>query len=716
MSFKDNPGQLCPVCTDINLDDAFDAHHFAGLAPYNSKDIPDWTPYIRIIHTFSLSQVAESGYFCALCSLLKKVATRVQDHRFGIPRSSIFPPSHQPSTPSPSDGEGYTLAAISAESAYKIPNLNKEDGDKPSRAPSVLLLVIKGSNTLERLAFDARASLRTSISGAVIDQAVAHGKEHGTIISQISKDVYQDDSPMHLRLVNPDRLDYTQIKSWITRCTETHTACTNEGGYVPGMKVIDCATRKIVKPKDGTRYVALSYVWGKGAPEQYDYPSLPVDLPLVIEDAIIVCKRLGVPYIWIDRYCIWQEDPIHKMGQINRMDEIYGNALFTLAAAAGNGSQYPLPGVGLPRHQGPQVFEHAGQHTLVADYGYGFQRVRLEKSKWFTRGWTFQELALSPRVLLFTDYRVSFQCLSWECLEHLSSPISLQDGMRSSTTQNDLYTRDGIKTLIFAYSKRELSFASDSLNAIRGILRAWSHNNDGWGHIMGVPITLPEQGIGTDRAQMLALWSGLTWSLGFGHLRKGVRREGFPTWSWLGIQGQLEVGNSEFMQPSGASITEKSLIDGTASLEGIDGTLWNWSDYVVSDSFQSKGDSVVALHLEGWCFKVGPFTRVKVDTRNLFCLKVGEEADPGIIRFYPDLGIATPAEGLEREYEAISPYALEETRSALVIERTADGVRRVGILSMTIWGIDQAGKLYPKGLCDISKTLGGAERKTVRIL
>lgn len=711
MSFKDNPDQLCPVCTKIDLDDALDPSHFPHSPDANASE---WQSLLRVILTFTLERVAESGQFCALCSLLRKVATRVSDHRARIPPFSLVTPRRAARDASP-DGGGYTLAAVPSDSVFKDPAVDADEQISTRRPSSVFLLVIKGSNTPKELANEAKLYRWKNIPGVVVDRVAAHAKEYGTIISATAKEPLGDGSAMHLRLVRPDRIDYDAVKTWIARCVEEHPKCHKEGGYVPGMKVIDCATRKIVKPQPDTRYAALSYVWGKGTPEKYDYPSLPVDLPLVIDDAITVCKKLGIPYIWVDRYCIWQEDPVHKMGQINRMDEIYGNALVTIAAAAGNGSNYPLPGVGLPRHHGPQVREEVGGRTFVADYGYAFQRRRLEMSKWFTRGWTFQELALSPRVLFFTDYRVSFQCLGAECLEHLSGPISLQDGLRSSTTQGDVYNERGIKTLLFSYSKRELSFDSDALNAVSGILRAWSRNHPGRGHVMGLPVVLPQESKRDATSLFLSLWDALTWYIGLGHLHPGIRREGFPTWSWLGIRGQLEVGNSDMMQPSLSGLVEKSVVDGTARIEMQDGVVHEWTDYAVSEAFASQATNVRAIHLEGWCFGVGPFSRRQVDdTRTLFCLEM--ESAGGFLRYHPDLGTNTTEADLQRPLEAICPYGWEEPRSALVFERTPEGVRRVGVLQLVVWWFDEKGSLYPKELCGLTMNFDDLEMKMVRFV
>ena len=78
------------------------------------------------------------------------------------------------------------------------------------------------------------------------------------------------------------------------------------------------------------------------------------DLPLVISDAIEVVKRLGYRYLWIDRYCIPQNDSAVKHIQIKKMDRIYSCSILTIIAAAGDGPEYGLPGVS-SRHRTEQL-------------------------------------------------------------------------------------------------------------------------------------------------------------------------------------------------------------------------------------------------------------------------------------------------------------------------------------------------------------------------
>jgi hypothetical protein len=59
------------------------------------------------------------------------------------------------------------------------------------------------------------------------------------------------------------------------------------------------------------------------------------DLPDTIEDAITVTRNLGFQYLWIDRYCIDQQNEKEASAQIRQMDLVYKNAEITIIAAAG---------------------------------------------------------------------------------------------------------------------------------------------------------------------------------------------------------------------------------------------------------------------------------------------------------------------------------------------------------------------------------------------
>jgi hypothetical protein len=135
-------------------------------------------------------------------------------------------------------------------------------------------------------------------------------------------------------------------------------------------------------------YVALSYVWGPPSKDdaEYVFPNLPAQLPPTIEDAIKVTKRLGIQYLWIDRYCINQNDPEDKMRQILQMGAIYSSAQLTIVAAAGSGPQYGLPGVSDTRRTRMPYGEVVGSVALVVTSLQAIQDVF--DSLWASRAWT----------------------------------------------------------------------------------------------------------------------------------------------------------------------------------------------------------------------------------------------------------------------------------------------------------------------------------------
>jgi hypothetical protein len=138
--------------------------------------------------------------------------------------------------------------------------------------------------------------------------------------------------------------------------------------------------------------VALSYVWGKArcgsAREKDQYHShdgaLP-PLPATIEDAMTVTVKLGFRYLWVDKYCIDQNNPSELSLQIGLMDMIYHAASVTVIAAAGNEAHYGLPGVSV-RSRTTQNVITMNKVTWVS--ARARLREVIKQSPWSARGWT----------------------------------------------------------------------------------------------------------------------------------------------------------------------------------------------------------------------------------------------------------------------------------------------------------------------------------------
>ena len=211
-------------------------------------------------------------------------------------------------------------------------------------------------------------------------------------------------------------------------------------------------------------------------------------------------RELGFRYRWVDRYCYPQADGRAKHTQLQHMGTIYARSTITIIAAAGEDAEYGLPGVGL-RARNPQLrTDSVGVCTgdwlsrpLIAYH------VPTEDIKWFlwnTRGWTYQEALLSRRRLVFTDNFIFFQCQN---MVYEESQVTSRPGL--GRTYGDLvfphlqHFEDHIAGLsaINEFSKRDLSFDRDALDAVSGILniyRSQSTRDSGVAVLYGVPLTL----------------------------------------------------------------------------------------------------------------------------------------------------------------------------------------------------------------------------------
>ncbi|KAF2681248.1 heterokaryon incompatibility, partial [Lentithecium fluviatile CBS 122367] len=108
----------------------------------------------------------------------------------------------------------------------------------------------------------------------------------------------------------------------------------------------------------------------------------------------------------VDALCIVQDDGDEKHHQISRMDQIYSSAYITLVAAEGECAGSGLSRVSLGSKSEPRTFTADGMTYEIGEYNKDI----LKRSKWMTRGWTFQELVLSLRSLFFTRTQVFFYC------------------------------------------------------------------------------------------------------------------------------------------------------------------------------------------------------------------------------------------------------------------------------------------------------------------
>jgi hypothetical protein len=123
--------------------------------------------------------------------------------------------------------------------------------------------------------------------------------------------------------------DYSVVRSWLKNCIDFHNC---DGDDVPtliqGMRLIDCLNLNVVAATSASRWIALSYVWGpQHQPNAADVTGSTAmtdlgQIPKTVRDAIIVTNNLGYRYLWVDEFCIDQNDETHRLDQIQKMDGI----------------------------------------------------------------------------------------------------------------------------------------------------------------------------------------------------------------------------------------------------------------------------------------------------------------------------------------------------------------------------------------------------------
>lgn len=286
----------------------------------------------------------------------------------------------------------------------------------------------------------------------------------------------------------------------------------NSRETLPGLMVIDCFSRRVVVAGPRCDYVALSYVWGsiasRGEDESFQSDLHGRHLPQTVQDAMNVVRVLGMRFLWVDRYCINGTQSGMKHYTISNMDTIYEAAYLTIIAASGSDGDH-----GLPRVSGPHVVKVLGEDSIppwngIVDMELSSRRLeQIESSTWSTRGWTYQEGLLSPRHLIFTE-----TC----AIVHYRGG----DSVRTST---------GIFAHINEYSRRCLTYPSDTLNAFLGVLRAYERLRPPAMHVWGVPFLVGDHG------GIRQPGYGLLWGPYDGCSLRRI--QGLPSWTWAGWSG-----------------------------------------------------------------------------------------------------------------------------------------------------------------------------------
>ena len=187
------------------------------------------------------------------------------------------------------------------------------------------------------------------------------------------------------------------------------------------------------------KYAILSHVWGREEVKFEDIGDLSkAGRMLGYEKILLSCaqaRRDGLQYVWVDTCCIDKSSSSELSEAINSMFKWYQNAAVCYA--------------------------YLDATTTLASSQTGDELEEFENSRWFTRGWTLQEL-IAPRV-------VEFYGRSWV---HLGSRYILRGKISHRTSIPERVLRNP-KTIITYSVATRMSWAS-ARNTTRLEDRAYS--------------------------------------------------------------------------------------------------------------------------------------------------------------------------------------------------------------------------------------------------
>lgn len=231
--------------------------------------------------------------------------------------------------------------------------------------------------------------------------------------------------------------------SWLEECTTHHKHCSrqSEPSWYPKrllhildnkVKLITTAEHKMYGP-----YFTLSHCWG-GAPPALMLTSDTVaaleagvdiaSLEHTYRDALIATRSLGVVYLWIDLFCIFQGQDFASVrdwaAESITMDQVYAGSLLNITAAHGRdgnagcfthvSNMATSPSIVVPWV--PLAGAEPEYHEIIEDSALRGEKNLLDAfyrtSNVFKRGWIVQERILAPRVLHFAS-----GTFVWECCE-----------------------------------------------------------------------------------------------------------------------------------------------------------------------------------------------------------------------------------------------------------------------------------------------------------
>jgi hypothetical protein len=383
------------------------------------------------------------------------------------------------------------------------------------------------------------------------------------------------------------------LGGWLRTCLDEHELCGvwSEGERILPTRVIDvgddcCHPKLLVTNSRYGTWIALSYCWGGDSSFTLTRKTIsdltravPLNnFPATLRDAIVITRRLGFRYLWIDALCIQQDSIEDWATEAAKMGEVYSGAILTIAAAnspttnSGIFSQRRLGKTHVCLEWRSPIGVAASPSKVYLRPGSELWDNTLQSSPLMKRGWTLQEGLLAPRTISYGLQQMIWECSQYQADEGGRITVPTQDYRGKGFIQHMIHRENRptptqqqklLKLLLLGYAKpdrwwtvfsardpydkwydivsqftgRSLTKDTDTLPALSGLAREFARS------------TSDTYCAGLWKKDIICglLWNRLpTWSSdGTTRFDPAKASEYLaPSWSWAGILGrQANLGN-----------------------------------------------------------------------------------------------------------------------------------------------------------------------------
>ena len=355
-----------------------------------------------------------------------------------------------------------------------------------------------------------------------------------------------------------------QIAQWMGECLTSHSKCfdiqtlTATRDILP-LRLLDLAPAldpdliklEYTEPLPvHTVYATLSHCWGRNCKTSLTTSSLAqfqtgIDLntlPRTFQEAVLLTRKLGIRYLWIDALCIVQDSHQDWSRQASLMGDIYANSSLTISATGSSDSDGGL------YHSRSPLSVWPCRITAKWDC-FPVDKLVLKRPGWVeeraleplsTRGWAFQEWLLSKRTIHLSKDQVRWECHCLAASEVYPKGLNDHDigvyGLPTKSVLQLLKFKNAStlwRRIKEDYSEKHLTVATDKLIAFAGIARM-VHK------VLKSPSEDYIAGLWRPELMTELLWERTTPTKEVKVIRKDhISQCIAPSWSWASVDGPI---------------------------------------------------------------------------------------------------------------------------------------------------------------------------------